>query len=435
MSGGGVLRVAVTARAVHPLHGFGGLERHVFDLVRHLAARGIVVTLVTPPPAEGRPRDAVEALAPHARLEHVPYTTFPLANRRGTTILDRDTAYPVFGWRAGRHVARMVARGDIDIVHGLGASVLGYAHARRRGATAPLVFNPQGLEEFGATAPEAARLKRLAYFPLQRAVLACAAAADRVLATDRSLVPVVERWLPAARGRISVVPNAIDVETCRRLADAAAGAAMRARAGIDAQAFLMLSVGRLERNKGFDLLAEALGKVAPRMAGAVPAWNWVLVGEGPERARLEAQARSAGLAGHVYFAGRVPDAEVHAWYEAATLFVHPTRYEGSSLVTLEAMAHAKPVVATRAGGLADKVIEGVTGWLVPPSDASSLARALLDAAGSRARLGAMGREGAALVDREFAWPAVAALTEEVYRSLLAYDSSLSAGPPAPRKRQ
>ncbi|MCK7518664.1 MAG: glycosyltransferase family 4 protein [Ignavibacteriales bacterium] len=53
--------------------------------------------------------------------------------------------------------------------------------------------------------------------------------------------------------------------------------------------------------------------------------------------------------------GRLHDAPLHAWYEAASIFVHPTRYEGSSIVTLEAMSHRRPVVATTAGGLPDKV--------------------------------------------------------------------------------
>ena len=72
-------------------------------------------------------------------------------------------------------------------------------------------------------------------------------------------------------------------------------------------------------------------------------------------------------------AGRVDDALLHALYEAADVFVHATRYEGSSLVTLEAMAHARCVVATRAGGIPDKVVPGATGWLVDPGDISALA--------------------------------------------------------------
>lgn len=431
MNAGPRLRVAVTSRAVHPLHGLGGLERHVFDLVRHLAARGVEVTLVTPPPRPGCPREAIAALETSARLVHVPYVTFPLANRPGTTILDRDTAYPLFGWRAGRRAAHLVAQGRIDVVHGLGASALGYARARRRGAGAPLVLNPQGLEEFGATAPDAARLKRLAYVPLQRAVRAVARAADCVLATDRALVPVVERWLPMAAGKVAVVPNAIDVEACRRHAGSAEAMAMRQQAGLGASDFVMLSVGRLERNKGFDVMVDALAGARARLDVLVPGWTWVLAGDGPERRALASRVQSAGLAHAVRLAGRLSDAALHAWYEAATVFVHPTRYEGSSLVTLEAMAHARPVVATRAGGLPDKVVDDVTGWLVAPSDAGALARALVVAAEALARLPAMGAEGAALVDREFAWPAVARRTEEVYRRLLAYDSPLGTRPGGP----
>ncbi len=74
------------------------------------------------------------------------------AGRRGTTVIDRSTAYPLFGLRAGRLAWELVRDGKIDIVHGLGASVLGYAR-RRATSVAPLVLNPQGLEEFGATNP------------------------------------------------------------------------------------------------------------------------------------------------------------------------------------------------------------------------------------------------------------------------------------------
>ncbi|MCU0255570.1 MAG: glycosyltransferase family 4 protein, partial [Vicinamibacterales bacterium] len=209
------LRVAVLARSVHPLHGLGGLERHVHDLVVHLARRGLEVTLVSPPPREAR-----DARALPARLAHVPYVSFPGAGRRGTTVIDRSTAYPVFGWRAGRLAAALVRDGLVDVVHGLGASALGYALARHRDRTlrAPLVLNPQGLEEFGATRPDAARLKRLAYRPLQAAVRACARAADAVIATDASLRPVVIGHLGVPDARVFTIPNAIDLDLLDGLA-------------------------------------------------------------------------------------------------------------------------------------------------------------------------------------------------------------------------
>jgi glycosyltransferase involved in cell wall biosynthesis len=145
----------------------------------------------------------------------------------------------------------------------------------------------------------------------------------------------------------------------------------------------------------------------------------VLVGDGPYRPRIAGAIGAAGLAARVELAGRVSEAELAAWYAAADVFVHPTLYEGSSLVTLEAMAYGKPVVATRAGGLPDKVRPGQTGWLVEPGSADALAGALAEALhesdGTLARYGAAGR---ALVEDAFAWPVVAAHLEALYAALI-----------------
>src|SRR5207237_8388150 len=115
-------------------------------------------------------------------------------------------------------------------------------------------------------------------------------------------------------------------------------------------------------------------------------WRWILVGDGPFRDAVEAAIATAGLRDRVVLTGRLPDRELHAWYEAADLFIHPTLYEGSSLVTLEAMAHRRAVVATTAGGLPDKVRPRVNGWLVPPGDASALTAAVSGALADPARL-------------------------------------------------
>jgi glycosyltransferase involved in cell wall biosynthesis len=417
------LRVAVVARAVMPLHGVGGLERSVRDLVRHLARRGVRVTLITPPPTVEAPMTPADLLHPLIELVHVPYVTFPMANRRGTTILDRSSAYLLFGMRAGRTALALVKRGEVNLVHGFGASVLGYALARAS-APAPLVFNPQGLEEFGATAPSQALLKRIGYAPLRSAVRAIARAADCVLATDAALQPTVIRHLRPPPDTVRVLPNGIDMDETVAMASPIDGLAMRRQQGIGADEFLFLSVGRLEANKGLDVMAEALGQASAsgRML-ATATWRWAIVGAGPFRRVLERRIRKYGLTDRVLFAGRAPERDLHAWYEAADVFVHPTRYEGSSLVTLEAMAHRRPVIASRAGGLPDKVQPGVTGWLVPPGDAGALAAAIDEALARRDALVQMGAAGAALVRREFAWPAIANRQIEIYEDLLAENSA------------
>jgi len=121
----------------------------------------------------------------------------------------------------------------------------------------------------------------------------------------------------------------------------------------------------------------------------------------------------------VILTGRASDRDLHGWYEAASIFVHPTRYEGSSLVTLEAMAHRKPVIATIAGGLRDKVRPGENGWLVEPGDVGALALALEDAASQAAALPALGARSREIVEREFAWPVLADRQITVYEDLLA----------------
>jgi len=207
------------------------------------------------------------------------------------------------------------------------------------------------------------------------------------------------------------------------MTDAAAGPdeghAMRARFGIEPGEIIFLSVGRLEANKGFDVLAAALGRVSQR-GGALAAlpWRWVIVGTGPFKGDIDDAIGLGEIGSHVIFAGRVPEGALHAWYEAATCFVHPTRYEGSSLVTLEAMAHRKAIVGTRAGGLPDKVRPELNGWLVEPGDVDGLAAAIADAVSDTARLAVMGAASRTIVEREFSWDLLADRYLQLYEELL-----------------
>ena len=130
-----------------------------------------------------------------------------------------------------------------------------------------------------------------------------------------------------------------------------------------------------------------------------------------------------GLTSQVVLAGRLDDRELHAWYEAADLFVHPTLYEGSSLVTLEAMAHRRACVVTNAGGLPDKVKNGVNGWVVPPGDASALAAAISGALEDGQRLTRMGEAGRQIVEKEFSWTSAVDKTLSLYSDLLAREAA------------
>jgi glycosyltransferase involved in cell wall biosynthesis len=164
-----------------------------------------------------------------------------------------------------------------------------------------------------------------------------------------------------------------------------------------------LFVGVLEPCKGVDVLLEAFARVVRELPGA----RLQIVGEGPRRAELEAQARRLGLGPSLVFRGTFPRRELPALLDAARLLVLPSRSEGLPRVIVEAMARARPVVATRVGGIPELVEHGVTGLLVPPEDPDALADALVRLLADRdlaARMGAEARRRALARDpaREFA---------------------------------
>ena len=269
------LRVAVVGQSISGLHGIGGLERALYELVRHHLADGWDVTLITRP-ADGEAADpeAWHAPSPRTRISRCapcPTVTFPFAGRRGTTVADRSTAYPLFGYRAGQDAARLVAQGRIDLVHSAGASGFGYAHAHQAagGPRAPLVLNPHGLEEFGDADGQFAGhpLKGLAYAPLRRVVRATAAAADAVIATDAALRPLVERHLGVESARVHVIPNGLDLVEGAGRVDVTEGRALRQAQGIDPRDTVFLSVGRLEAEQGVSRCARPRSPRFARRAG------------------------------------------------------------------------------------------------------------------------------------------------------------------------
>ncbi|MGE0801664.1 MAG: glycosyltransferase family 4 protein [Lautropia sp.] len=149
---------------------------------------------------------------------------------------------------------------------------------------------------------------------------------------------------------------------------------------------LLLAVGRLTRQKGFDLLLDAFAPVAARH----PDWTLVILGEGEDRAALTAATAAHGLAGRVLLPGWVGN--VADWYRRADAFVLSSRWEGFPGVLAEAMSHGLPAVSFDCRtGPSDMIEDGVDGLLVPPEDRAALTAALLrviEDAPLRARLAA-----------------------------------------------
>jgi glycosyltransferase involved in cell wall biosynthesis len=151
----------------------------------------------------------------------------------------------------------------------------------------------------------------------------------------------------------------------------------------------LLFVGRLAAVKGVPVLFDALRLIGDRLPGL----RLTLIGDGPERPALMAEAAAMGLAGRVHFAGYKTSDEVAAALLQADLLVLPSFAEGVPVVLMEAMASGLPVVTSRIAGIPELVEDGVSGHLVPPGNPEALAEAIVGVltAPDRAAMGAAGR--------------------------------------------
>jgi phosphatidylinositol alpha-1,6-mannosyltransferase len=201
---------------------------------------------------------------------------------------------------------------------------------------------------------------------------------------------------PAARSRLLRLPAPVDVEVfrpnpsrrepCRRV----------------------VAVGRFVPQKGFPTLLRAWRLVTDRLSGCSVAPELTLVGDGPQRARLERLVADLGLTGCVRLTGALPRSGVVGELQRADAFALPMRTrlaglnpEGLGLAALEAAACGLPVIVGRSGGAPETVQDGRTGFVVPPADQRGLADRLVELLTDPGRSNAMGAAGRRFVLQRF----------------------------------
>lgn len=154
------------------------------------------------------------------------------------------------------------------------------------------------------------------------------------------------------------------------------------------------------------------------MARALPEAKFLLVGDGPWREKLEAWAAGPDLRGRVHFAGLVPPADVPRWIASMDVLVHLSLREGLPRAVVQALAVGKPVVAHALDGTPEVVVDGETGFLVPPGDGAALVERVRRLLRDPALASSMGRRGQARVLEEFAVSTMVRRLDELYRLLI-----------------
>lgn len=220
----------------------------------------------------------------------------------------------------------------------------------------------------------------------------------------------------------TLIPNGVDDEAFRPCAPDER-VSLRAELGFPAKEVIVLYVGMLIPVKGLDLLVAVFDKLR---GAELPPHRCILVGDGPERQRLEARVRELGLDDRFYFAGSAEPALIPRWTRAADIAVSTSHTEGLSTTLCEAAACELPIVATRAGDTRIIVEHGASGFIVENRDADAYSAhlaGLIREPELRSRFGHRGRQR--LLARKLTARDCAAGYAEVYKKCLGSSARLS----------
>ena len=368
----------------------GGVGRHVLDIFEGLTERGYDVRLCGP-------------AVPSASLLAGPDGPASVRNV-SISAVDRHVPLPMERAIAPRSDLGVLGRYE-RIIRSLKPDLV-HAHSSKAGAIArlgklmhprvPVLYTPHGYAFAGFFEHE---LERVAY---REAELVLGPLTRRVVAVCKAEARLGASLLPARRVR--VVYNGIEP-------DGGGPPDERVRA-LASRGPIICTVTQLRPGKGVETLIDAL----PAAHARHPEMQLVIVGDGPLRGALEAQAEGHGVGAAVHFLGE--HANPAAVLRASDIFVLPSWAESFPYVILEAMSDGVPILATDVGGIAEAVLDGESGLLVSPRDHAELAGgliALLDDAGLRARLAGTAGE---TVRRRFTRAGMIARLADVYEEVL-----------------
>jgi glycosyltransferase involved in cell wall biosynthesis len=286
-------------------------------------------------------------------------------------------------------------RESFDVVHTHSAKAGFLGRMAARGTNATVVHTPHVF-------PFDRKSRDRSYLPLERLA---ARWTDRFLVLSRYQALQVARYGLARPENVTMLPNAV----CTGSFGQAGRREARGVLGLAPDPLLVVGVGRLAEQKGFDVLVDA----ARMVAGRTPSVQFAILGSGERGSGLRRQVDEAGLAGQVMLPGHVQD--VATWYAAADLVALPSRWEGLPYVLLEAKAAARPAVVSLVSGMEEFVTHGRDGFLVAPQDPAALADLIAGLPDRRTELQAMGRRARQGMRPEWTQEHFSSSIREIYR--------------------
>jgi glycosyltransferase involved in cell wall biosynthesis len=335
-----------------------GAQEVVRTLAEHLQEQGCAVTVCAF--QDGPVRAEIEALGiPVDILDRPKYSVVYLPLFLAELV------------RIRRELSRLVEKYRVNVIQTHILQVLDFLVLTLRSAVEPriVLWTMQNVEFFPKKDPTRRQrlygIKKLGYRLIYRVLSRWV---DGFVAVSSQVRKTIVEQVGPVDEKVFTVCNAVDPRPFERAVDKAV---VCEQLGLPTDVDLIAVVGRLTEQKGHCYLVEAM----PFILDAFPKTHLLFVGDGELRGKLEAQVTAAGLAEHIHFLGVRSD--VPDLLAAADLFVQPSLWEGLSVALLEAMAAAKPIVATAVSGTTQAMVPGKTGLVVPSGDHRALAGAIV----------------------------------------------------------
>jgi glycosyltransferase involved in cell wall biosynthesis len=372
---------------------------HVIESLGRGGAEQALVNLL--PVLQGRGCDAeVAALWP-------PYTLRADLENKGIRVHGLDVAYRWNAASACRRLGEVIRRGHFDLIHAhlFFASVYSaLARSQPNFGRCIVSLHNVDYEAYPAVTPWKKLRKSLHLHLLRKRV-------DGYVAVSHA---VAEHYQAEIGGlQLPVIHNAFPVDQLKRQCSSN-HQAVRSRYGVRSDEFMIIVPGRWVPEKGHTFLLEALAILRARSVSP----RTVIVGEGPLAQDLRRQVDDLGLRDQVRLEPALPHAELMALVGAADLFVTSAIFEGFPLAPAEAMALETPVLAARAGGLAELIDHGHSGWLVPSCNSIVLAEAIELLMNDPELRTLLGRSGRVRIVEQFSTRVIAERWVEYYTNML-----------------
>jgi len=371
---------------------FGGIGRHVGELVEALRNIGVKVTVVLPHREENLDpgADAVQTppVGPQVNAAELTGNLFSLHHN--------NIGLAAVG-------GRLVGREHFDIVHGheFFAGLATTTLARVAGARS--ILSKHFVTRNGPPAWQ----KEPAYPYAVDMERWSVQTADRLIAVSEGLASSIREIDADAASRCAVIHNGTNIADWP---SAEATTTLRERYCRPGE-LLLLAVGRLTYQKGCDIAVQALAQMDR------PA-RLVFVGVGPQQEELVALSRQLGVQDRVQFVGYVEGAPLADLYRASDVVIAASRHEGFGIVVAEALSLGRPVAAARIEGITEQITHGVNGLLFEKENAAELAQCLRQLFDEPGRREEWGREAARLARTRYAWEHIARQTVEQYEIAL-----------------